>query len=124
MAPTVQPMCGVCGVAQREHGDGLGPLIDDPVLRDRRFGVVVVFLDEIPLGPIRTYYLNDDIRAGPEAIAAARVSRIADQQQVRLAKLARSNAQAKRREQRFAARRLTKRAECQLKKGENSPMPA
>ena len=122
--PGVHAVRDVPGVSQNEYGDGLRLRIDDPVLRDCRFGVVVTFVDEVSLGTIRTEDLHDCVGSGPEAIAAARVSCIADQQQVRLAKLALTNAQAKRREQHLPASGPEECVQCRVEKGKNPLVPA
>ena len=80
------------------------PGFHDPVLRDRRLGVVTALVDEVSFRVVRADHLDHRIGPGPEALAAPCIARVSHQQQIGLAELAVTNAQAKRREQRFPPR--------------------
>jgi hypothetical protein len=56
-----------------QHGHCLVEWIDDPVLRDARFGVVVSFDGQIAFRIVRTDNFEHQIGAGPVRFLIARV---------------------------------------------------
>ena len=55
-------MLNVAAVPERQHGDGVVPRIDDPVLGNAGLGVVGPLVDEVPFRAVRGDDLGDEVR--------------------------------------------------------------
>ena len=70
----------VCLASELQHRDRLRFGIDDPILGDATFRVVMALLDEVAFRVVGADNLKDKVGTGPEAFSAARIMAITNQQ--------------------------------------------